>query len=270
MSGFLLRRLVQSVIAVLGTITLVFFIERLAGDPTLLMLPEGATREDVVVLRHQLGFDRPVLEQYAEYVGQIARFDLGRSLIQRVPVAEIIASRLPYTLYLAGGALLVALGIGLPVGIVMAVRKNSRLERVLMGFVLIGQSMPTFWSGILLILLFAVTLGVMPSSGVDGVRSIVLPSIALGALTMATFARVARTAVLEELGRDYVTAAQAKGRSSSRPSSPGRDSASSRYNRSPLAIFRSSRASSCSAPSSRSASTSSPISSTARSTRASA
>jgi peptide/nickel transport system permease protein len=211
MSGFLLRRLVQSIIAVLGTITLVFFIERLAGDPTLLMLPEGATREDVVVLRHQLGFDRPVLEQYAEYVGQIARFDLGRSLIQRVPVAEIIASRLPYTLYLAGGALLVALGIGLPVGIVMAVRKNSRLERALMGFVLIGQSMPTFWSGILLILLFAVTLGVMPSSGVDGVRSIVLPSIALGALTMATFARVARTAVLEELGRDYVTAAQAKG-----------------------------------------------------------
>jgi peptide/nickel transport system permease protein len=211
MSGFLLRRLVQSVIAVLGTITLVFFIERLAGDPTLLMLPEGATREDVVVLRQQLGFDRPVLEQYAEYVGQLARFDLGRSLIQRVPVAEIIASRLPYTLYLAGGALLVALGIGLPVGIVMAVRKNSRLERALMGFVLIGQSMPTFWSGILLILLFAVTLGVMPSSGVDGVRSIVLPSIALGALTMATFARVARTAVLEELGRDYVTAAQAKG-----------------------------------------------------------
>jgi peptide/nickel transport system permease protein len=211
MSGFLLRRLAQSVIAILGTITLVFFIERLAGDPTLLMLPEGATREDAAVLRHQLGFDRPVLEQYAEYVGQLARLDLGRSLIQRVPVAEIILSRLPYTLYLAAGALVVALGIGLPVGIVMAVRKDSRLERALMAIVLVGQSMPTFWSGILLILLFAVTLGIMPSSGVDGVRSIVLPSIALGALTMATFARVARTAVLEELGRDYVTAAEAKG-----------------------------------------------------------
>jgi peptide/nickel transport system permease protein len=211
MSGFLLRRLVQSVIAVLGTITLVFFIERLAGDPTLLMLPEGATREDVVVLRHQLGFDRPVLEQYAEYVGQIARLDLGRSLIQRVPVAEIIASRLPYTLYLAGGALLVALGIGLPIGIVMAVRRNSRLERALMGFVLVGQSMPTFWSGILLIMLFAVTLGVLPSSGVDGARSVILPAIALGALTAATYARIARTAVLEELERDYVAAARAKG-----------------------------------------------------------
>src|SRR5258707_6465665 len=151
MSGFLLRRLVQSVIAVLGTITLVFFIERLAGDPTLLMLPEGATREDVVVLRHQLGFDRPVLEQYAEYVGQITRLDLGRSLIQRVPVAEIIGSRLPYTLYLAGGALLVALGIGLPVGIVMAVRRDSRPERALMGFLLVRPGMPPFSIGIMFI-----------------------------------------------------------------------------------------------------------------------
>src|SRR5258707_7573459 len=167
MSGFLLRRLVQSVIAVLGTITLVFFIERLAGDPTLLMLPEGATREDVVVLRHQLGFDRPVLEQYAEYVGQIARLDLGRSLIQRVPVAEIIGSRLPYTLYLAGGALLVALGIGLPVGIVMAVRPGSRLERALIGFVLVRQSIPNLLSGLLLILPFALTLCIIAAFRVD-------------------------------------------------------------------------------------------------------
>jgi peptide/nickel transport system permease protein len=208
---FLLRRLIQSAVALLGTITLVFFIQRLAGDPTLLMLPEGATREDIATLRHQLGFDQPLAIQYFDYLAQLARFDLGQSLVQRVPVLEIIAARLPYTLYLAGGALLVAVGIGLPVGIVMAVRRDTKLERVLMALVLIGQSMPTFWSGILLILLFAVTLGVMPSSGVDGIRSVVLPAIALGALTMATYARVARTAVLEELGRDYVSAAQAKG-----------------------------------------------------------
>jgi peptide/nickel transport system permease protein len=198
-------------VALLGTITLVFFIQRLAGDPTLLMLPEGATREDIATLRQQLGFDQPLAIQYFDYLAQLARFDLGQSLVQRVPVLEIIAARLPYTLYLAGGALLVAVGIGLPVGIVMAVRRDTKLERVLMALVLIGQSMPTFWSGILLILLFAVTLGVMPSSGVDGIRSVVLPAIALGALTMATYARVARTAVLEELGRDYVSAAQAKG-----------------------------------------------------------
>jgi peptide/nickel transport system permease protein len=208
---FLLRRLIQSAVALLGTITLVFFIQRLAGDPTLLMLPEGATREDIATMRHQLGFDQPLAIQYFDYLAQLARFDLGQSLVQRVPVLEIIAARLPYTLYLAGGALLVAVGIGLPVGIVMAVRRDTKLERVLMALVLIGQSMPTFWSGILLILLFAVTLGVMPSSGVDGIRSVVLPAIALGALTMATYARVARTAVLEELGRDYVSAAQAKG-----------------------------------------------------------
>ncbi len=211
MGRFLLRRLIQSVVAILGTITLVFFIQRLAGDPTLLMLPEGATREDIETLRHQLGFDQPLAVQYLDYLAQLARFDLGQSLVQRVPVLEIIAARLPYTLYLAGSALLVAVGIGLPVGIVMAVRRDTKLERVLMALVLVGQSMPTFWSGILLILLFAVTLGVMPSSGVDGVRSVVLPAVALGALTMATYARVARTAVLEELGRDYVSAAQAKG-----------------------------------------------------------
>jgi peptide/nickel transport system permease protein len=208
---FLLRRLIQSAVAILGTITLVFFIQRLAGDPTLLMLPEGATREDIETLRHQLGFDQPLAIQYLDYLAQLARFDLGQSLVQRVPVLEIIAARLPYTLYLAGSALLVAVGIGLPVGIVMAVRRDTKLERVLMALVLVGQSMPTFWSGILLILLFAVTLGVMPSSGVDGIRSVVLPAVALGALTMATYARVARTAVLEELGRDYVSAAQAKG-----------------------------------------------------------
>jgi peptide/nickel transport system permease protein len=208
---FLLRRLIQSAVAILGTITLVFFIQRLAGDPTLLMLPEGVTREDIETLRHQLGFDQPLAIQYLDYLAQLARFDLGQSLVQRVPVLEIIAARLPYTLYLAGSALLVAVGIGLPVGIVMAVRRDTKLERVLMALVLVGQSMPTFWSGILLILLFAVTLGVMPSSGVDGIRSVVLPAVALGALTMATYARVARTAVLEELGRDYVSAAQAKG-----------------------------------------------------------
>ena len=211
MGRFLLRRLIQSAVAILGTITLVFFIQRLAGDPTLLMLPEGATREDIETLRHQLGFDQPLAVQYLDYLAQLVRFDLGQSLVQRVPVLEIIAARLPYTLYLAGSALLVAVGIGLPVGIVMAVRRDTKLERVLMALVLVGQSMPTFWSGILLILLFAVTLGVMPSSGVDGIRSVVLPAVALGALTMATYARVARTAVLEELGRDYVSAAQAKG-----------------------------------------------------------
>jgi peptide/nickel transport system permease protein len=208
---FLLRRLIQSAVAILGTITLVFFIQRLAGDPTLLMLPEGATREDIETLRHQLGFDQPLAVQYLDYLAQLVRFDLGQSLVQRVPVLEIIAARLPYTLYLAGSALLVAVGIGLPVGIVMAVRRDTKLERALMALVMVGQSMPTFWSGILLILLFAVTLGVMPSSGVDGLRSVILPAVALGALTMATYARVARTAVLEELGRDYVSAAQAKG-----------------------------------------------------------
>lgn len=211
MSRFLLQRLAQSAVAILGVVTLVFFIQHLSGDPTLLMLPDGATREDIETLRRQLGFDRPLIVQYLDYLWQLARCDLGQSLVQRIPVVDIMVGRVPYTLWLASGALIVALGIGLPIGIVMAVRRDTRLERALAALVLVGQSMPTFWSGILLIMLFAVALGIMPSSGVDGIRSVILPAIALGALTMATFARVARTAVLEELSRDYVSTARAKG-----------------------------------------------------------
>ena len=137
MSRFFLQRLAQSAVAILGVVTLVFFIQHLSGDPTLLMLPDGATREDVEALRRQLGFDRPLIVQYLDYLWQLAHFDLGQSLVQRVPVIDIMASRVPYTLFLAAGALLVALGIGLPVGIVMAVRRDTRLER---------RSLPSSWS----------------------------------------------------------------------------------------------------------------------------
>jgi peptide/nickel transport system permease protein len=128
-----------------------------------------------------------------------------------VPVASIVAARLPYTLLLAGGALLVALGIGLPVGVITGVWRGTRVEAILMPVVLVGQSMPTFWSGILLILLCAVTWNVLPASGADSWSSLVMPSITLGALSMATFARLTRTGVVEELGRDYVRASRAKG-----------------------------------------------------------
>lgn len=211
MARFLLSRAAQALVSIVGVSTIVFVVMHLSGDPTLLLVPEGASREDVELLRRQLGFDRPLAVQYADYLAGLARLDLGTSLVQRVSVASIVASRLPYTLLLAAGALVVALGVGLPVGVVTGVWRGRLVERLLMPVVLVGQSMPTFWSGILLILLFAVTLGIMPSSGVDGVRSVILPAIALGALTMATFARVTRTAVLEELGRDYVSTARAKG-----------------------------------------------------------
>lgn len=204
-------RLAQAVVASFGVLTIVFFVMRLSGDPTLLLVPEGASAEQVAQLRAALGFDRPLAVQYLAYVGDLARLELGESLVQRAPVAGIVGERIPYTLALAGGALLVALGLGIPAGIVMAVWRGGVLERVLAGFVLAGQSLPTFWSGILLILFFGVYLGWLPTSGADGVASLVMPALALGALTMSTFARMARISVLDELSRDYVTAARARG-----------------------------------------------------------
>jgi peptide/nickel transport system permease protein len=184
---------------------------RLSGDPTLLLVPEGATAEQIAELRHQLGFDRPLLVQYGAYLADLMRFDLGESLVERAPVAGIVIERVPYTAALAAGALLVALGVGIPAGIAMAVWRGSLLERALAGFVLAGQSLPTFWSGVLMILYFGVHLRWLPTSGVDGPASLVMPSVALGALTMSTFARMTRIAVLDELARDYVTAARARG-----------------------------------------------------------
>ena len=211
MIRLLAGRLLQAAVASFGVLTIVFFVMRLSGDPTLLLVPEGASAEQVAQLRAALGFDRPLVVQYAAYLGDLLRLDLGESLVQRAPVAGIVGERIPYTLALAGGALLVALGIGIPAGILMAVHRGGVLERALAALVLAGQSLPTFWSGILLILFFGVYLGWLPTSGADSPASLIMPAIALGALTMSTFARMARISVLDELSRDYVTAARARG-----------------------------------------------------------
>ncbi len=211
MQGFLLRRLGQVLVTLFGVITLIFFVQRLTGDPTFLLVPETATQADIDALRHTLGLDRPLLVQYLSFLQQIAGFDLGQSVVQNVPVSTIIASRLPYTLQLAAGALTVACGLGIPVGIVLALYRQTVAARMLAGLVFAAQSMPTFWSGIMLIMLFAVTLGWLPPSSVGGFENLIMPSVALGLLSMATFARITRTAILDELTRDYVRSARARG-----------------------------------------------------------
>lgn len=201
----------QALIAILGVMTLIFFLQRLAGDPVLLLVPQNATQADIDAMRTALGFDRPLAVQYLEYLRGLLTFDLGRSYVQNVSVWTLMTSRLPYTLMLAGGALLVAVGLGIPLGVIMAVRRGRATSKAIMGFVLAGQSMPTFWSAILMIMVFAVWLGWLPPSGARDWPSLIMPSIALGLLSMATFARVARTAVLDELEKDYVRTAHAKG-----------------------------------------------------------
>ncbi|MHA1567606.1 MAG: ABC transporter permease, partial [Alphaproteobacteria bacterium] len=202
MRVFLIKRLLQGAFAIWGVTTIVFGILFLAGDPILLLVPEGATQADIDLLRHQYGFDRPFLVQYWDYLLRLVHFDLGQSFVQNIPVIQIIVPRVSFTLYLAAASLVVAVGIGLPVGVITAVARDSVAERILMPIVLIGQSMPTFWSGILLILLFAVTLGILPSSGAESFSSVIMPAISLGALSMATFARITRTSVIDELSKD--------------------------------------------------------------------
>jgi peptide/nickel transport system permease protein len=211
MTRYLLGRIAQSIFAMFGVMTIVFVIMRLSGDPTLLLVPEGATREQIDLLRHQLGFDRPILVQYADYLWTLARLDLGESVVQRVAVWRIVGERIPYTLWLAGAAFALSGTIGLVVGVLTAVWRGTVVERALMPMVLVGQSMPTFWSGILLILFFGVLLEWLPTSGADSAVSVIMPAIALGGLSMATFARITRTAVIEELSKDYVRAIRAKG-----------------------------------------------------------
>jgi peptide/nickel transport system permease protein len=211
MRRFLLRRLGQVIGTIFGVVTLIFFLQRLTGDPTYLLVPETATQADIDAMRAALGFDRPLIVQYLAFLKQIASFDLGRSVIQNVPVWDIIASRLPYTLQLAGGALLVACGLGIPVGIILALYRDHPASRLLASVVLAAQSMPTFWSGIILILIFAVTLGWLPPSSTGGIEHLIMPSIALGLLSMATFARITRTSLLDELSKDYVRTARSRG-----------------------------------------------------------
>jgi peptide/nickel transport system permease protein len=211
MKAYFVKRVGQAIVALIGVMTLVFFIQRLTGDPTYLLVPETATDADIQAMRMSLGLDRPIFVQYTEFLWNIIRFDLGKSYVQNVDVVTIIAARLPYTLQLAGGALLMALLVGLPVGLMLAFVRNGILYRLLMALVLAAQSMPTFWSGILMIMIFAVWLGWLPPSGVGSVQHLIMPSIALGLLSMATYARIARSSILEELSKDYVRTAKSKG-----------------------------------------------------------
>ncbi|MBJ3776806.1 ABC transporter permease [Acuticoccus mangrovi] len=211
MGAFILKRLFQAFIAVFGVLTFVFFLQRLTGDPVALLAPVNTTAEDLERIRHSLGLDRPLIVQYLDFLWGVVRLDLGRSLAQSIPVSDLIWSRLPYTLWLAVSSLVFALVLGVPLGVIMAVWRRHKLMAIPSTIVLAGQSLPTFWSGIMFILIFAVGLGWLPSSGARTPNSVILPMVALGLFSMATFARVMRTAMIDELSKDYIRTARAKG-----------------------------------------------------------
>jgi ABC-type dipeptide/oligopeptide/nickel transport system permease component len=211
MGRYLLKRLWHTVYVAVGISAISFFFIHLSGDPVMLMLPPDATMAEVEALREQLGFNDPIYVQYWRFASRALQGDLGSSLYFRVPAVSLILERLPASLELAGAAMLIALLVSIPLGIISAVRRGSLWDVSSMLGALFGLSMPHFWLGIMLILLFSVTLGWLPTSGRGTLAQLVMPALALGLSLMAMFARLTRSVMLEVLSQDYVRTARAKG-----------------------------------------------------------
>jgi len=212
MIQFLVSRLVSAAVVVLGVVCLVFLLLHMVpGDPVDMMLGESARPADRAALREALGLDRPVLVQLGDYLTGLAHLDLGTSFHSRRPIAEMLLERLPATAELAAAGLLVAVAIAFPLGVLAAVRKDTPWDQGAMTFSLIGVSVPNFWLGPVLILVFSLWLGWFPVSGRNGFASLVLPALTLGTALAAVLSRMVRSTLLEVLNEDYIRTARAKG-----------------------------------------------------------
>jgi peptide/nickel transport system permease protein len=194
-----------------GVSLVVFGLVHLSGDPVLLMVSSDAPPDVVTATRHALGFDRPLYEQFGRYVTRAAQGDLGVSLRSNRPVATLIRERLPATVELTLAALLIAVAVAVPAGIVSAVRRGSLVDRVAMVGAVAGQAMPIFWLALLLITLFGVYLRWLPVFGRGSLAHLVLPAVSLSTVILGRLARLVRSSMLEVLGQDYVRTARAKG-----------------------------------------------------------
>ena len=212
MTAYILRRLLQMVPVVLGITLIVFVLVRVSGDPVALLLPEDAEQYQIDALREALGLDQPITTQYLIYMRDLLRGDLGTSIrYSGQDALPIVLERLPATLQLTFAALLVAVVISFPLGIIAAVYRNRWPDVSATSFAVLGQAMPNFWLGIMMILLFAVILGWLPVSGRSGLASFILPAITLGTSLAALLTRLMRSSLLEVLNQDYVRTATAKG-----------------------------------------------------------
>jgi peptide/nickel transport system permease protein len=209
--AFVGRRLLRALVALWLVSTVVFVVMRLSGDPVPLLLPPDAPRSEIFRVRTELGLDRPLPVQYLTFLGNLLRGDFGRSIHFRVPAAQVVMDYVPATVELGLAAFGLAVLIAVPIGVLSAVRRNSLLDQAAMGLALVGQSAPTFFVGIFLILVVSLKAGLLPTSGRGDLRHLVLPALTLGIFAMASIARLTRSAVLEVLRTDFVRTARAKG-----------------------------------------------------------
>ncbi len=212
MIKFIAMRMLSALFVVIGVICLVFFLIHLVpGDPIEVMLGESAQPADREALRQSLGLDQPLLQQLGGFFYHLIQLDFGQSLYSKQPIVEILAERIPATVELALSGLLVAVIIALPLGIMSALNRGKRWDRVAMSFSLLGVSIPNFWMGPILILVFSLWLGWLPVSGREGIDSLLLPALTLGTAMAAILSRMIRATLLEVLGEDYIRTARAKG-----------------------------------------------------------
>ncbi len=231
MSTFILRRIFQSTIVIIGVTLLSFVALHLAGDPTYLYVSERASEEEIQAARVALGFDKPLPEQYLNYMGNLIQGDLGTSLRSRKPAAEMVLERLPATLELTIFAMILAISLSIPIGIISATRRGTPVDSGIMIFAMLGQSIPSFWLGIMLILFVGLQLRWLPISGhtpvlqpmldgdfnlamqnlPDAIRHLILPGITIATFSLSRNARLVRSSMLEVLNQDYVRTARAKG-----------------------------------------------------------
>ncbi len=229
MTRYLARRFWQSLLVLFGISLIVFIILHLTGDPAILLMPPDATKEDIDNFREIMGFNDPLFlrwppwmylnpplrfltdTQYGRFFTGAIRGDFGLSFRHQQPALGLVLERMPATIQLTLAALALAISVAIPVGILSAVRRNRAVDHAGMVMALLGQSMPVYWLGIMLILLFAVRLNLLPAFGTGSLRHLVLPAVTLGAFSMARIARLTRSGMLEVLGQEYVRTARAKG-----------------------------------------------------------
>jgi len=212
MLNYLIKRLLSTIPVLIGISLLLFFMLRLLpGDPAQVLAGQMASPQEIENIRRQLGLDRPIYEQYANYLSRLVRFDLGRSARTQNPVTEEIWARLPNTLLLAVVAISLACLFGIPAGIISAVRPYSWIDYLVTTSALFGMSMPVFWLGLMLVVLFSVILKWLPAGGTGSWQHVILPSFTLAAFVVAFIARMTRSTMLETLSQDFTTTARSKG-----------------------------------------------------------
>jgi len=211
MKSYIFHRLLQALIVIWGISLITFSLLHLFRDPALILLPPEATKEDVALLRKEMGLDQPIIVQYFKFLSGMVRGDFGKSFVAQRPALSLVLERMPMTLWLAASGLLLAIIISIPLGVAAAVRRNRIQDHSASVLAVLGQAMPLFWLDIMLIIIFAVKLRLLPASGAGSFKHIILPAAGIAVTLLPIFMRLTRSRMIEILSQDYIRTARAKG-----------------------------------------------------------